>query len=370
MGRVWRGTGQYDPMVPDRDATLPCPRCGAIEWLIERPPRIAVVRRWLEYGRRSRNRPRARRCARCRFEEQVCVGSTYVMRRPRPWTAPWRLIHVLLEERSMMPTPRMYVVAAVVGAAIATITAPLLRWPSWTVAVFGAGAVALTWLLFLASILTGPARSRDLRSRLLQVVSPHRGAAHEERRMERMLRAVPFAVFGLAGWTGERMLGGRGIANGVLSRVELLFGDPLDETRPVVRIESSPERRIFPGDRHLGLGRSTYPPSPEGLSRYELGVWMRRREEELDARPVDWTAVVLPVEGAATQFDVARAGDESLAIGQAADVWVTVHAERADTSAMRLERVRDIEPFIEGSRAYRARITNGRSPRRAPGERA
>jgi hypothetical protein len=349
-------------MMPDTRAKLPCPNCGAVDWLIERPSAVSVVRRWLEHGRFSRNRPRARRWRPCGFEEQVWMGTTYTMRRHRAWTVPWRLMRALLDERSVMPVPRIYVITAAVGAAIGAVVTPTLGWPWWTVGVFAVAAVVVAWLLYLTTIFTGPRRSRRLRPQILDIVHPRGAHTRHQRAMERLLRAVPFALFGVASWRGERMLGGHGTSDGALSSVDLCFGDPQDQVGSVIRVESSLDRRVVPSTPHLGLGRRSFPVPPEGLPAHEMAVWMQRREEELDARPTAWTTVSVPVDGAPTAFDLARVGEEWIATAEAEGVWVTVFGQRADPAALRLERVRDIEPFLEGLRRYHVKLVSAARP--------
>jgi hypothetical protein len=253
--------------------------------------------------------------------------AAYLAKRPVPMLAvPVRIVRTLLRRRSV-PAPWIYLAALAIGTAFGLALDAWRGWAWWLVALV---VVASVWLAFLLSGFMGPARGDSLGAELLDAMHPQGAPQRRWNRAARLIRAMPFQIYGLdASWIGLRMLGGYGMQGGKLSRVELTHGDPTNG--PWVRIESA---RPAAGPGNL----------------QDVARQLRHRVE----RPVkrDWASVSIPVEGERTRFDWLDERSDWAARGFVGDALITLWAHRVPVETISIVRVTDVEPYIEGWRRF------------------
>lgn len=163
---------------------LVCPECGADSVKSHRPSSLERLRYWLWNGGSA---PTTMICVQ---GHQWPGGGgrtlTYGGSSRRWVLVPFELARVVYRERSMVPVPLTYLVAALVGIGCGVVADLVIGWPWWLVA----GAfVAAVWVFFLASALWGPGRS--LGDDLWMVIDPvpGRGTAARSARRRGCLRS-------------------------------------------------------------------------------------------------------------------------------------------------------------------------------------
>jgi hypothetical protein len=273
--------------------------------------------------------------------------SEYLARPAGWWRVPAGLVGVL-RRRTMVPAPRIYLLAAAVGLVLGVAAQRLAGWPWWPVA---AGLLAAVWLAFAATALRGRGSGRSLVTDLLEVADPDRAMRRRTREMEAAFRASPFPLYGLpAAWPGVRYLGGWGSrqARGeppVTTNLCLAHGSPLTEEGPRLRVEVRP----LSGPGQLG---EDGPAMRERLAE-ELhwtataGVGPPEPSEQGDR---DWGAAEIPVDGRPVRFDLLAEGRHWVAVGTVRDVLVVLLGRDLAPAEVELVRVTDVEPYSEGSR--------------------
>lgn len=343
-----------------------CSNCGADDVQAEKLGFFERMLRWLRLGRPA---PRARlTCRNCGSELPAHGGARIAMLRSRPsnaswWGAPIRFLRVLLGARTAIPAPIVYLAAALVGAVLGALLDLAAGWPWWIVAL---GAVAVVWVLFLMTALKAPGQGvpETLSSRLHDALSP-KGAVHRwQRRQEQLFRTPPFPLYGLSpSWQGHRFLGGMGGGgmgrDASVNRLELAHGDPSGSQ---LRVSSSGGR----GEAELPeefllqelaeqLWREVHRPPPD-LSPDRFHEWLEAedRERRMGEAP-PFGPVEIPVEGEPVRFAYLAQGSGWVALGRRAGVTISLLARNLDVRQVELVTVRDVEPYIEGSRRLHER---------------
>jgi hypothetical protein len=329
---------------------LPCPQCGADDWSIVEPGPWERFREWLGGGGLRASRAQSRRCNRCGYTEGL-AGVAYIAHRVGWWSVPWRLLRAILDRRSMIPAPYMYLAALLAGLIIGI---ALDAWVNllWWLPAFGLPAIV--WLIFLASAIGTPG-GRNLGMGIRDILNPRGSWERHRKHEEEIFRSCPFRFYGLdSSWTGPRMLGGCRIngANDVAS-VELIHGD-MSPPGAWVRVESAPAR----DDRIRGLGSAAVElwhsaeRPPADLPPQLKGAWMHRRFEESHSRQAKWTKTPINVDGAPIDFDWLQEGADWVARAIVNDLVVKVRGHELPVGVVGLSMVRDVEPYIEGSRRF------------------
>lgn len=274
----------------------------------------------------------------------------------RPWWAlPARLLRVVADRRTAMPNPLIYLMAAGVGLVLGIALDLLLGLPWWATA---AGVVAGAWLLFMATAFRGPRRAgpgEDLWTDFLLEISPARSWARRERLEEQMWRSAPLRLYGLPPtWKGPRFLGGWGSHRKGITSLELLHGDALGEGRQL-RVEVLAD----PSDAHPRALADTLwdealrpregPRSPE-----DIVAWHRARERELASRPdPEWQSVSIPIDGEGVAFQLLTEGSWWIAQGRVGELRLILRGHDFPSNQVTLVSVKNVEPYIEGSRRQR-----------------
>jgi hypothetical protein len=191
-------------------------------------------------------------------------------------------------------------------------------------------------------------------------LSPRQGARYRKTRLRetvRLFERSPFPLFGLPpSWAGERWFAGSsGGGHSPTDTIEaLLLGHrPLltESARLVVKSEA-------PG---LAQGRDELQCIAE--IRWHGGV--ARIEEAVERYRADWRVpedkdVEMPVEseadikvdGSPVRFRILRRTDSWLAFTKLSDVWITTESSGGfEVDGVELATVRDLQPYIEGTRA-------------------
>jgi hypothetical protein len=273
-------------------------------------------------------------------------ASAYLARPSGWWSVPARLAGVVLRRRTIVPAPRIHLLAAAAGLVLGVAARRALGWPWWLVA---AGVLAAVELTFLASAFRGGGAGRPLVTELLLVVDPARGMRRERRAIAERFRAAPFPLYGLpASFTGLRSLGGSGSrgARGerpVVTSLSLAHGDPLAERGPqlVVEVRAEPEGG--------GAGPA---PGPELRSALAEGLsWAGGAGRQAGpAGDPTWSEVAIPVEGRPVAFELLAMGRHWVAWAELEGRTVLLRARDLAAGEVELVRVDDVEPYVEGTR--------------------
>jgi hypothetical protein len=342
-------------------ARQPCPQCGAEDWQVDELGSFARAWSWLQGGR-----PVLRvrlTCRRCGFTQVLghSGGSMYQLAELREtswWGAPIRIVRALLRARTMIPSPLIYLMAAVLGIGLGVALDRIIDWPWWSVVL---GSVAVVWIVFLATAF-GPASRRRLppiRTRIRDAIDPMGMFDRLERRQEQVFRDRPFTIFGLdPSWEGPRLIGevssGWQVGAGDVSELELVHGDVSHPSGTFVRVSSSPSSIGEPRDRRRELAEQLWfevepPPPRESLER--LIEWEDVRERDHRHRPTPaFEAIELPVDGGPISFSFLLEQNGWVALGSKEDVTISIIARNAGIDDVRLVTIRDVEPYIEGRR--------------------
>jgi hypothetical protein len=183
------------------------------------------------------------------------------------------------------------------------------------------------------------------------------GSGKNERRQRanawgQVFAEARFPVYGLAGWEGERSWRGHGTSLGRVHQVTLAFGarpDALVETC-LARAAEGHERRLKRALEQL----LTPSPSEEAwqrLSPAALTVLLEQDQLRAGERIAAVVAqeLTIPVDGRPRRFLSGRYGERWAAVTTPADeeLTVTITADRIAPETVALERVRDIEPYLE-----------------------
>jgi hypothetical protein len=255
--------------------------------------------------------------------------------------AVWRIRHA----RSTVPSPLVYVGAAVVGLGLGAVADVVLGWPWWAVTL---GVMFAVWTFFMTSIFWGAGRG-------WAAFAPRRGGEREWQRVADALRSPPFPMYGLpASWSGLRFIGGHGGGTDRLDVVCFAHGDPFGlhgpELRVEVRRDGVPLAELL---EDLGRGLGSRPDLPPGMSVSEMPRWLQYREElDAKARP-ERSVIAVRMDGRDVPFDAAEVGDRWTAVAQIEGLVIQVTGRSFPIQDAELVRIEDAGPYIEGSRALR-----------------
>jgi len=158
--------------------------------------------------------------------------------------------------------------------------------------------------------------------------------------LEEQVRALAqlLPLYGVADWTGLRLLGDRGWHNDALTEVGLAHGDR-NSTGPVAGVQVT-MRDGESAVRNLRIAEHDW--SGE--------VQLRALEHRLAATPT--TSVDITIDGQPERFT--RWNDDArwYAAARRDDHSVVIEARDITTAHIGLVRVRDIEPYLAGRRAH------------------
>jgi hypothetical protein len=249
----------------------------------------------------------------------------------RWWATPWRVYTVLRDRRSAHPMPATYFVTGLVGSVIGVVLDLLLGWPWWA---FTLGALVLTWAGFAA---TGIRDTRELGDDIVCAIWPKKTLARRRRQYERAFREAPFPLYGLDGiWQGSRTLGHWGGGSRPrATRLGLEHGG--DQEGRVAVVETSFREEELPVEimrRHIVMGlRHRFAPRTP------------------DARPMPlWEEHTFLVDSRPESFRFVREDASWGATARIGETTVLVEAFGVEPDEVRLVRVADVGPYVEGSR--------------------
>jgi len=293
------------------------------------------------------------------------VASAYLARPSGWWSVPGRLAGVVLGRRTIVPAPRIHLLAAAAGLVLGAAARLALGWPWWLVA---AGVLAAVELVFLASAFRGGGAGRPLATEVLLVVDPARGMRRERQAMAERFRSAPFPLYGLpASFPGLRYLGGSGSrgARGerpVVISLSLAHGDPLAEQGPqlVVEVQAEPE----------GVGPAPGPELRSALAEALSWAGGAGRRAGPAGDPA-WTEAAILVDGRPVSFELLAGGRHWVAWAELEGRVLVLRARDLAAGEVELVRVDDVEPYVEGTRRLEgettARHRAGPGPRERPG---
>jgi hypothetical protein len=244
--------------------------------------------------------------------------TSMVLRAPRSrLLLPWQMLQMLRSHRTMEPHGWLYVAAALAGVPVGFAGQAIIEVPWW----WGPAVLVVSvWLFFLASAFRTPPGQEPVWAPMLGLVRPEWYARRLDEASARRAEQSGLPLYAAAGWTGHRLLGGTTWQGEEAIAVALAFRRSVEDDSPLIRIESAvPER-----DVHLG---DFLPPT---------------------------TKQAFIVDGERQAFDVWRGDDAWVARKTMEGYALTIEAQRVLVTEVRLERIHDIRPYLEGSRAFRA----------------
>lgn len=171
--------------------------------------------------------------------------------------------------------------------------------------------------------------------------------------MRHVFAAARFPVYGLTAWEGERSWAGHGEGVRGVHDIELAHTG-----RGSVIVETSAEKHPESDERRLerALEPLATPPLPDEawqrLSPAALTVLMEQHELHAGERvaAVVMHELTIAVDGRPRRFLAGRCGDGWAAIATLGDrpaLTVTITADQISPEAIALERIRNIEPYLE-----------------------
>jgi hypothetical protein len=342
-------------------ARQPCSQCGAEDWQVDELGSFVRAWSWLQGGR-SVLRERLT-CRRCGFTQVLGRGGGS-MYRLAPlhgtswWRAPIRIVRALLRGRTMIPSPLIYLMAAVLGIGLGIVLDRMIDWPWWSVVL---GSVAVVWIVFLATAF-GPASRRrqpPLGTQILDALDPVGMFDRLERRQEQVFRDRPFAIYGLGpSWEGPRFIGevssGWQVGARDVSELELVHGDVSNPSGTLVRVASSPSSIGEPRDRRRELAEQLWlevePPPPRESPERFIG-WEDVVERDHRSRPTPhFRTIELSVDEEPISFSFLLEQNAWVALGYKEDITISITARDIGIEDVRLVTIRDVEPYIEGRR--------------------
>jgi hypothetical protein len=207
----------------------------------------------------------------------------------------------------------------------------------------------------------------SLWSQLLDALSPKGAVDRWQRREEQVFRNPPFPLYGLPpSWEGQRFLGGMGWGgmgrDAGLNRLELAHGDPEDPKGTELRVSSSvargepelPEELLL---RQLAesLWHEVHRPPPE-LPAERFHEWADARGRGYRRRETPpFTPVRVPVDGEPVAFSYLAEGFACVALGRRGTITITLRGRHLDVAQVELVTIRDVEPYVEGSKSLHQR---------------
>lgn len=273
----------------------------------------------------------------------------------------------------MIPSPRMYVMAAVLGTALGLVLDLIFGLTWWAPAV---GFVAAVWLVFVSTAFSeGRGHGPDnIWTEMLDALDPGGERGRHVGRVHEAFRHPQLALYGLPpSWPGRRFIGAIG-SGGIgktarITNLQLGHGDPADPNGPELRVDSSVGdfgRESALRDLAEDLWRAT-DGRPARLEAEEFQAWLDARDREYRQRPTPaFTPVEVLIDGEPVSFDYLAAVRAWVAHSVVDGLQVTLHARNMDVDGVQLVRILDVEPYIRGSKlgAEDARIgRESRNPR-------
>lgn len=327
-----------------------CPRCGADALETVRLGSARAAWLWLFSGGPL---PRERQvCTRCGAQAGYGSGGR-ILRRRRWWHVPRDLYRVVRHRRTAVPVPVTYVATAAVGTVVG-ITLDLWLPVTWWW--FPIGLVALVWLLFLSSAFRGHRRHESLWNELIGVVRPALRAERMQRAEAERFRQIDLPLYAVVGWTGFCFLGGSQTDGHEVTAAALVFRATADDESPDVRVETAAAghapTRVTQERLAYQLANMALQPGVD----QDPDAWFRDVEHlAVDLSGRTWVELSLPVDGTPTSFRLLRERHAWVGIAHLGDHVVAIQAERVAPEDVALERVDDLEPYIEGWRAFLAK---------------
>jgi hypothetical protein len=340
----------------------PCRTCGLEGQVVATPTRWARLRGWLFDGQAPSS------TLRCPNGHEWPAGSSASLwvsanRGPAWWSWPTQVMRVLIQHRTAEPVPVFWLGATVVGVMLGVVLRVTLDW-SWLLVTVG--WLVLVWLFFLATALLREGR-HGLWIDLVRTVSPTRAERLETEELSRMVQAAPGPVYGLAGWAGQRSLGGHGQSGSMLIHLELMYGDPAHG--PHLRVNTiwrRLERLVDAEQDHIRreLTRELWyrqVPRPEDLAPEEFHQWAMKRRIDIDERPVPkWAKSEFLIDDISHPAETSTVGDDWVAVIDLDSALIGLQSCGIPTNRVALTQVSDIAPYAEGSRQLRGRHLNRR----------
>lgn len=280
-----------------------------------------------------------------------------------PFVLPVAMLRVLRHRRRMHVPPYLYLSAGVAGATAGWALRKRMRWWFWVPAVALPASVAGATV---PSAFTQGRSARTLgalRSATAGALHPGRESQAFYRKEEMIFRSAGFPLYGLGpSFTGTRTLRGWEGTDDDVTGLALGHGDPIDPDVVGVEVKVNARSAFL----HAGIADRTrlarelwhraHPIPPGSPEKFMARHW--EREHELATRQAPpWMTVLIKVEGAPVEFRWLAEEDHWVAIRDLGDVVLTLWGHGVAPEALELVRVRNLEPYVTGSRARQAETT-------------
>lgn len=358
----------------DTDA---CDRCGSQRLDLRNVPALRRLGRWLTHGRPVPDLGvRCRQCGHAWMRRSGSTGMLVAYGSRSVWRLPLRLVRVLTGIRTWQPNPALYLGAAAVGTAVGILVDAFTAVPWWVGTVTGPATV---FALSVVRAVRSPFRQHPLRVELLRVLAPDRYADRIQQEEERWLRETDLPLLGLDGhedWF--RFVSGIGRSGNAVTGVELAHHPDLDDQTTQVRVETRRGRLEHidsPGDENRATiraredranrgalvrwlagtvaGRAEGPPSSDPARRKAWHDRIVKLERDLASR--QWAQHPIPIADSEQPFDVLARADCWVATARRDGWHVNLRACGYDPHDVRLTRVDDLQPYLEGRHRLRDR---------------
>ncbi len=252
--------------------------------------------------------------------------------------------------------------ATAVGVVLGVVLRVTLGWAWLPVTVVW---LLLVWLVFLATALLRPGRD-NLWIDLVRTASPTRAERLETKQLIRLVQAAPGPAYGLANWTRQRSLGGRGQSGSLLTHLELMYGHPPDE--PHLRVDTIwkwPDRPDLERDhirRELSRElRHCETPPPKDLAPDDLDQWSIARRIDIGRRPIpEWVRSAFLIDDVWHPAETFTAGDNWVAMINTDSALVALQSHGIPPHRVSLTQVPDIRSYVRDSTHLRDRSVQRR----------
>lgn len=339
----------------------PCLACGLEGQVVAAPNRWARLKGWLLDGQGPSP---TLRCPNGHEWPAASSSSLMVMadRGLSWWRWPARMMRVLMQHRTAEPVPMFWLGATAVGVVLGVVLRVTLGWAWLPVTVVW---LLLVWLVFLATALLRPGRD-NLWIDLVRTASPTRAERLETKQLIRLVQAAPGPAYGLANWTRQRSLGGRGQSGSLLTHLELMYGHPPDE--PHLRVDTIwkwPDRPDLERDhirRELSRElRHCETPPPKDLAPDDLDQWSIARRIDIGRRPIpEWVRSAFLIDDVWHPAETFTAGDNWVAMINTDSALVALQSHGIPPHRVSLTQVPDIRSYVRDSTHLRDRSVQRR----------
>jgi hypothetical protein len=277
-----------------------------------------------------------------------------------PFVLPVSLARVVRHRRSVRLAPYLYLSTGAAGAGAGYLLRRRLRWWSWVPAV--ALPVSMAGATVVSAFTHGRA-GRTLaafRESVESTLHPGREMQRFYHREETIFRSASLPLYGLGpSFPGARTLRGWEGSDDEVTGLGLGHGDPFDSGAPGVEVRVNARSAFLHAaiaDRARlarELWHRAHPIPPGSPETFLAHHW--EREHDLASRPAPpWMTVMIAVEGRPTEFQWLTEDDHWVAIRDLGDAVVTIWAHGVAPESIDLVRVRNLEPYVSGSRARQA----------------